>query len=236
MTASGRDYRTIGEVVESLKESYPDLTVSKIRFLEDEELIAPSRTPGGYRKFTDEDMARIELVLKMQRDHFLPLSVIRERLAELDLGRIPEELRGTSATVEAARLPIDDASMVPIVDAPREMGVPVEFVRELARYGLVSAVGTGDSAEVSRVDVEVTRVAWALRKFGLEPRHLKMFDQFAEREASLYEQVLMPSARLRTPEARQRVVRQLEEMTELVDEMKRRTLRRALGRAFEDVG
>jgi len=235
MPAGGRDYLTIGEVVQRLEEDHPDLTVSKIRFLEDEGLISPARTSGGYRKFGEDDVARIEIVLKMQRDHFLPLAVIRERLDEIDRGKVPEELRHAPSTVEAARLPIEEAASVAIVDAPQELGIPVEFVRELARYGLVTPKGSGDAASLLHGDVEIAQAAWPLRKFGVEPRHLKMFDQFAEREASLHQQILMPAARLRTPEARQRVLRQLEELTQLMEDVKQRLLHRALRRTFEDV-
>jgi DNA-binding transcriptional MerR regulator len=235
MPRSGRDYQTIGEVVTSLRERFPDLTVSKVRFLEDEGLIAPGRTPGGYRKFNESDVARIELILRMQRDHFLPLAVIGERLEDLDKGRTPEELRGGPPRIEAAELPIEDPGTVVVGQASSELGMPVEFVRELARYGLIDPVGTGDEAELSRLDIEIAHAAWALRPHGVEPRHLKMFDQFAEREASLLHQVLMPAARLRTPEARQRVLRQLEELTQSLDDLKRSVLKRALTETFEDV-
>ena len=100
---------TIGEVVDRLQPAYPDLTISKLRFLEEEGLVAPERTPGGYRKFSQTDVARLELVLRLQRDHFLPLAVIREKLAEYDRGRIPPELRQAVATVaEPIALPLDD--------------------------------------------------------------------------------------------------------------------------------
>jgi DNA-binding transcriptional MerR regulator len=229
MPRSDRDYRTIGEVVDGLSETYPDLTVSKLRFLEDEGLIAPARTSGGYRKFTEEDVARIELVLRMQRDQFLPLAVIRERLEQSGGG-------DSLGAVEAARLPIEDAGTVRLADAPREFGgAPPEFVRELARYGLIEMIGTGEDAEIQTSDGDLVSEAWHLRQFGVEPRHLKMFDQFAEREAALLEQVLMPAVRLRTPEARQRAVRQLDELTRAMHEVKQRLLERSLRETFEDV-
>src|SRR5512140_406264 len=91
--ARTRDYMTIGETVESLQPAHPDLTISKVRFLEDEGLVTPERTTGGYRKFSAQDAARVDLVLRLQKEHFLPLAVIRDKLKDLDKGRVPEELR-----------------------------------------------------------------------------------------------------------------------------------------------
>ena len=94
---SGRDYLTIGEVVQRLEGAYPELSISKVRFLEDEGLVAPERTQGGYRKFSQADVARVEMVLRLQRDHFLPLAVIRDKLSDFDRGRIPAELQRVTA-------------------------------------------------------------------------------------------------------------------------------------------
>ena len=235
MSGRARDYRTIGEVVESLSERYPELTVSKLRFLEEEGLISPARTPGGYRKFAENDVARVEMILRMQQEHFLPLAVIRDRLADLDKGRMPAKLRSAAVSIESTTLPIEEALTIGIAETQEAIGVPPAFVAELARFGLVEPVGHGEGAELTASDVEVAVAAWDLRKYGVEPRHLKMFDQFAEREASLFAQVLMPAVRLRTPEARQQVVRQLEELVTLTDDLKRHLLKRALGETFEDV-
>ena len=158
MAGRGRDYRTIGEVVQILLERYPDLTVSKIRFLEEEGLISPERTPGGYRKFAEGDISRIESILRMQREHFLPLAVIRERLAEYDRGKTPEELRSSSGTVEPATLPLEGAETTTMGAVTHKTGLPIEFMRELDRFGLIMPTGTGDDAELSRTDIEIAHV------------------------------------------------------------------------------
>lgn len=88
--ARSRDYLTIGELVDSLIPAHPDLSISKVRFLEDEGLITPERTAGGYRKFSTSDVARVDLILRLQREHFLPLAVIREKMADLDKGKVPD--------------------------------------------------------------------------------------------------------------------------------------------------
>lgn len=234
---TGRDYMTIGEVVDRLVSAYPDLTISKLRFLEDEGLVSPERTPGGYRKFTQVDLARVELVLRLQKEHFLPLAVIREKLAEYDRGRIPAELRQVvPAVAQPVALPLDEAQTMRVDDAPTALGVPVSFVRELAEFGLLE-ISKGDHGdEIGKSDVAIVHAAWDLRRFGVEPRHLRMYETFAERESSFFSQILMPAFRHRTPETRQKLIETLTELTTLTDELKGRLLRRALGRVFEDLG
>lgn len=232
-----RDYMTIGEVVERLGAVYSDVSISKIRFLEDEGLVTPERTPGGYRKFTAADVARLELVLRLQRDHFLPLAVIREKLADFDRGRIPPELRQSVPTVaEPIALPLDEAQTLPLDEAPTALGVPVSFIRELAEFGLVELVKGESGDEIPRPDTAIVHATWDLRRFGVEPRHLRMYETFADREAAFFSQILMPSFMHRTPETRQKLVEALSELTSLTDELKGRLLRRALGRVFEDLG
>ncbi len=233
---STRDYLTIGEVVQKLQPSYPDLSISKVRFLEEEGLITPERTAGGYRKFAQKDVARIEMILRLQRDNFFPLAVIREKLADVDRGRIPAELqRSASSVAEPLPMVVSDDGPVPVDDIPSSMGIPVSFVRELAEFGIVCIVA-GESGEVvERADVASLHAAWDLRRFGVEPRHLRMYDTFAEREAALFTQVLMPAFRHKTPESRQKLTETLSELSSLTDELKGRLLRRALADAFEDL-
>ena len=228
---------TIGEVVDRLSPAYPDLSISKLRFLEEEGLITPDRTPGGYRKFSQSDVARLELVLRLQRDHFLPLAVIREKLAEYDRGRIPPELRqSVVAVAEPVALPLDDVQTILVEDTPSVLGVPVSFIRELQEYALLEVEQGEDGEEIRRGDAAIVNAAWDLRRFGVEPRHLRMYETFAEREAAFFSQILMPAFRHRTPETRQKLVDTLTELTTLTDELKGQLLRRALGRVFEDLG
>lgn len=233
MARRQRDYLTIGEVVERLSEDFGDLSVSKIRFLEEEGLITPERTPGGYRKFHATDVSRIEMILVLQRDHFLPLAVIKDRLAEADRGRVPDELK-SKGTMQAVALPLEEEGSVSLANAPARLGIPAAFLKELIEFALVKPIGSGSAAELDRRDVEIAHLCWDARKWGMEPRHLRMFEQFAEREAGLASQALMPGARVRTPEARQKVMEQLGELGETLDELKRHLIGRALSSAFED--
>lgn len=230
-----RDYLTIGEVVEKLVLTHPDLTISKVRFLEDERLISPERTPGGYRKYHPSDVQRLELILRLQKEHFMPLAVIREKLDDLDKGKLPPEIRPALEQAEAMVLPLDDAETVPLERVPDTLGLPIAFIRELASFGIVTLVPGERGDELPGPDIGIAHTCWELRKFGIEPRHMRMYESFAEREAGFFQQILMPSMRHRTPEARQKLVDTLGELTAKTGELKQHMLRRAVGGLFEDL-
>lgn len=233
---SSRDYLTIGEVVQKLQGAYPDLSISKLRFLEEEGLISPERTAGGYRKFTPNDVARLDVVLRLQREHFLPLSVIRERLADYDRGKLPPELERSGGPVaETLPLGVEDEGPLPLEEAPSSIGVPVSFVKEIVDFGLIQLQSGAQGLEISRPDVAIIHAAWDLRRFGVEPRHLRMYETFAEREATLFSQILMPTFRHKTPESRQKLTETLTELSSLTDDLKSRLLRRSLLSTFEDL-
>lgn len=234
MAEKTRDYMTIGEVVEALSKAHPDVTISKIRFLEEEGLVTPDRTAGGYRKFTSADIARIELVLRLQKEHFLPLAVIREKLRDIEKGKVPSELRPVSAQAEAVALPFDESETVALDKAPAALGLPLSFLKELIDFGLVTPMKGEAGEELTRTDVEVAHAAWDLRRYGVEPRHLRMYETQAEREASLFAQILLPAFRQRTPEARTKLAETLAELTNVSADLKRHLLERALARTFDE--
>jgi DNA-binding transcriptional MerR regulator len=190
---------SIGEVLAALRPDFPDVTISKIRFLEEQGLIEPERTPSGYRKFAHGDVERLRFVLSVQRDHYLPLRVIRDHLDAVDAGLDPPPLPG------APRVP----RLVPDVrpDAPSgysradlvaAAGADEALLDELESYGLTGPrPGGGYDAET----LAVLRAAAGLARFGIEPRHLRPFRNAAEREAGLVEQVVAPLRRQRGPEA-----------------------------------
>lgn len=235
MARPTREYATIGEVVEQLKQSFPDVSISKIRFLEDEGLIAPERTAGGYRMFRPADVQRLELVLRLQKDHFMPLAVIRERLDDFDKGKMPAEFKPVIERSEVVALPLEDAETIPVDRAPDMLGLPSAFIRELASFGIVRLVQGDHGEEIAAPDVAVAHTCWDLRRFGIEPRHMRMYETFAEREAAFYQQILMPGVRHRTPEARQKLVETLGELMRRTGELKEHMIRRAVSRTFEDV-
>lgn len=233
--ARSRDYMTIGELVESLAPAHPDLTISKVRFLEDEGLVTPERTAGGYRKFSTSDVARVDLVLRLQKEHFLPLAVIREKLKDFDKGKVPEELRPMVTRPDSVALKFDDAEAVPLEDVPSALGFPVSFVRELAEFGLVRIAKGDKGDELPRHDVNIAHTCWDMRKYGVDPRHLRMYATAAEREAALFQQILMPGFRHRTAETKQKLVESVGDLIRLTDELRRDLAKRAVGDAFEDV-
>jgi DNA-binding transcriptional MerR regulator len=236
MTASrSRDYMTIGELVENLTPAHPDLTISKVRFLEDEGLVTPERTAGGYRKFSTADVARVDLIVRLQKEHFLPLSVIREKLKDLDKGKVPEDLRPMVTRPESVAQPFESGEAVPLDDIPSALGFPASFVRELAEFGLVRLAKGERGEELPRIDVEIAHTCWDMRAFGVDPRHLRMYATAAEREAALFQQILMPAYRHRTAETRQKLLESVSELMRLTDELKRGLARRAVADAFEDV-
>lgn len=228
---------TIGEVVETLQPAFPDLSISKVRFLEEEGLIAPERTPGGYRKFTSSDLSRVEMILRLQKEHFLPLAVIGEKLADLDRGKAITELADgrPAQSGDTMALPFEHSESVLLDDAPSALGIPVTFLRELASFQLIEIVQADDGEELGPLDVRIAHAAWDLRRFGMEPRHLRMYETFAEREAAFFAQALNPLFRHRTPETRQKLIETLGELTGSTGELKSHLLRRALGRVFDDV-
>jgi DNA-binding transcriptional MerR regulator len=210
----GQPYFSIGEVLNVLKDSFPDVTVSKIRFLESEGLIEPERTASGYRKFTEGDIERLRFILQLQREHFLPLKVIRERLEELDeQGDGQPRLELAEAEEEAStedQVPLTGTSMS-TNEIARASGLTVELVEELVSYRMLQPTEVREAREgeegppmkrFNEKDLEAAKLCRALLELGLEPRHLKVFRNAAERWADLAEQMIRPLTRQRHPEAR----------------------------------
>jgi DNA-binding transcriptional MerR regulator len=192
---------SIGEVLAQLRPDFPDVTISKIRFLESEGLIEPQRSPSGYRRFTHDDIARLRYVLTVQRDNYLPLRVIKEQLERLDDGMelsvrgrpgAPHSLAGSARDVSEVRL--SRSALLEAAD------ISDELLTELESYGLVTARGATFDADA----LLVARTAGELAGHGLEPRHLRTIRSAAEREVDLVEQVVAPLLRQRGAEARGR--------------------------------
>jgi DNA-binding transcriptional MerR regulator len=203
---------TIGQVLGALRGDFPDVTISKIRYLESEELVHPQRTPSGYRKFSAADVARLRYVLAAQRDQYLPLRVIKEHLDALDRG---EELPGRSETgaepAETAGEQLGTAPL-PAEEFARAAGLTEAQLADCVQFGLV----VPDAAGRHRPrDLPVARAAAGLARHGIEPRHLRVYRTGAEREAALLEQLVAPVLRARSDEARTRAEEQLQELAVL---------------------
>ncbi|MFE0379708.1 MerR family transcriptional regulator [Streptomyces inhibens] len=203
--SSGGKPVSIGTVLNVLREEFPEVTISKIRFLEAEGLVEPKRTPSGYRKFTPADVERLASVLRMQRDHYLPLKVIREHLDALERG-------------EQVQLPAPAAPSRDLVEGVHDVGEQRPTAARIGRAELLAAAEVDEAALADwesyglivphadgGYDIEAVTVAKLvadLGRFGLEPRHLRAVKAAAEREAGLVEQVVAPLRRHRNPQTR----------------------------------
>jgi len=212
-----KGYLTIGRLVESLKDRYPDLSISKVRYLEEEGLIQPERTGGGYRKFSPRDVQRLEIIMRLQKDHFLPLSVIKKKLADIDAGRLPAELKG-STTRQPLALPLSDGGSVPAEEIASATGLPSETIRELESFGLVRALTTQAGKVYGAADVQVLKVCRRLSQFGIEPRHLRMYATFAQRESSFFQQIVLPAMRQPAADAKEQA-----KVADVIEELRQGT-------------
>jgi DNA-binding transcriptional MerR regulator len=201
---------TIGEVLTVLRDDFPDVTISKIRYLESEDLVHPQRTPSGYRKFSSADVARLQYVLAAQRDQYLPLKVIKEHLDALDRG---EPLPGSSVTASAAA-PVAGAGagVLPPDEFASAAGLEPGQLADCVQFGLLAADADGRHPVA---DLPIARAAAGLARHGIEPRHLRVYQNGAEREAGLVEQLVAPVLRARSEEARTRATEKLRELAAL---------------------
>jgi DNA-binding transcriptional MerR regulator len=216
---------SIGEVLAQLRPEFPDTTISKLRFLESEGLVEPDRTAAGYRKYSREDVARLRYVLTAQRDHYLPLRVIREQLAALDNGVAPgpTPAGGTPerprALVAAESLPTPDdfardaaTTRLSRAELLEQTGATEDQLRQMEQFGLVSKrAGSFYDADALLIATTVVQLA----AYGLEPRHLRAYRSAADREVGLFEQVVTPLVRQRGAEAQARAQETVRELAAL---------------------
>jgi DNA-binding transcriptional MerR regulator len=260
VTGSGdRRFLSIGEVLGVLQPEFPDVTISKIRFLESQGLIDPERTASGYRKFYDDDLARLRFILREQKDHFLPLKVIKDRLATNETGALP-----IAVAEPAARVPLwmrDRASPSSAVSPAAGGGTPpepdttvladgaeveltleqlaaqsglsIEQVREIESFGLIRGVALGRTVRYDAEALAVARLAAAFGRHGIEARHLRMYRNAAEKEAGLIEQAVLPLVKQRNPRARTDAATKLDELVSLGAQLHAVMVRAALAGVTE---
>jgi DNA-binding transcriptional MerR regulator len=186
-------YLTIGKVVKRLQERYPDLSVSKVRYLEDEGLLNPSRTPGGYRLYSQNDVKRLETILYLQKNRFMPLSVIKEELEKGD-GSLSMMMDASGLPVGLAQQDDDGTAsrLHPIDRMPEVAGCPVSFVRQLAEVGVIPLKRSPHGRDlVDGHDLPLIRVCHELSRYGINPRNLRQYVTAANRESAMFEQALV---------------------------------------------
>jgi DNA-binding transcriptional MerR regulator len=233
---------TIGAVCKALSQEFPDISISKIRYLEDQKLLAPRRTPGGYRLYAQSDVSRLRTILRLQRDEFLPLRVIRQELAA---GRTEGD---TPAAPTAAATPPADAArpgaalrrltfsirdrgaLYSLDDVVEETGAEPRLIKELEDYGIVKGEVRSGTTYYDETEREIVRAVTELSRYGVAGRNLRVFKTSAEREAALLQQILAPSLRSRNPERRKEAIEALENLAAVASHLKHLLLVRDLRR------
>lgn len=216
--APGGKALTIGAVCKALEPEFSDISISKIRYLEDQKLLAPRRTPGGYRLYSVEDVARLRTILRLQRDEFLPLRVIRQELAR---GRSEGEATAPTPAAREARPGAprragtsvrEAATGVSIEELLETTGASHALVAELEEFGLIPKSAVGGSRAYDDTDREIVRACAELARYGVGVRNLRVFKTSADREAALLQQLLAPSLRSRNPERKREAVDTMENL------------------------
>jgi DNA-binding transcriptional MerR regulator len=213
---------TIGAVCRLLREEFPDISISKIRYLEDQGLLAPRRTPGKYRLYADDDVDRLRTILRLQRDEFLPLRVIRQELASAG---------GTERVRRAGRLSASttqEQAEIDLGELCERAGVTAVFARELEDYGLIESRQDGGERLFPEREADVAAVCAKLSRFGIDARHLRTFRTAADRETGLLSAIVAPALRSRNPDRRQSGMEDLQLLAELAQELSQLLFWRAL--------
>jgi DNA-binding transcriptional MerR regulator len=221
MSASPRDERLlrIGAVCDRLRDEFPDISISKIRYLEDQGLLTPQRTQGGYRLFGEDDVERLRTILRLQREEFLPLRVIRQELAAPS-GKNRRRRRVSVLGEPEPEIELDELC--------ERAGVTRELVRELEEYSLLEPRAHGGERLYPETDADVAAACAKLARFGISGRHLRAFRTGADREAALLEQLVAPALRGRSVERRAAALDDLQALGEAANELGQALLWRAV--------
>ncbi len=229
---------TIGAVCKILQSEFDDVSISKIRYLEDQKLLTPRRTAGGYRLYSQSDVERLRTILRLQRDEFLPLRVIRQELAAggdiLATGGGSGDKRPSGGAVRRAILVNTSRAYLTLDEVIEETGAREELIAELENFGIVEPEKRDGNTVYDETDREVVRAANELSRFGVGARNLRIFRSSADREANLLEALLGSSLRSRNPDRRKEALESLESLAATVSHLKHLLLVRDLRRLAGD--
>jgi DNA-binding transcriptional MerR regulator len=239
-TADGRREKamTIGAVTKALKQEFPDISISKIRYLEDQKLLSPRRTPGGYRLYSQTDVARLRTILRLQRDEFLPLRVIRQELAagraEAAEASVPAPQNDRGGRARRPSVSVRDAgAWYSLDDVLEETRAEPSLVRELEEYGVIKGQQRAGVQYFDETEREIIRAVTELARYGVGGRNLRVFRTSADREAQLLQTILAPALRSRNPERRKEAIEALENLAAVASHLKHllliRDLRKVVG-------
>jgi DNA-binding transcriptional MerR regulator len=232
---------TIGAVCKALSQEFPDISISKIRYLEDQKLLSPRRTPGGYRLYSSTDVSRLRTILRLQRDEFLPLRVIRQELAagrtEEDVpgpaadGAPPAEVGRPGAALRRLTFSLQDrGALYSLDDVVEETGAERRLIGELEDFGIVRGEMRAGVRYYDETEREIVRAVTELARYGVEGRNLRVFRTSAERESQLLQQILAPALRSRNVERRKEAIEALENLAAVASHLKHLLLVRDLRR------
>jgi len=220
---------TIGAVCKALHQEFPDISISKIRYLEDQKLLAPRRTQGGYRLYTQSDIARLRTILRLQRDEFLPLRVIRQELAGGRADRDVTPPAGERPGPRRAGVRVrDSGSLYSLEDVVEDTGADPKLVRELVEFGVIKGENRGGAHYYDETEREIIRAVSELARYGVGGRNLRVFRSSADREAQLLQSILAPALRSRNPERRNEAIEALENLASVTTHLKHLLLIRDL--------
>jgi DNA-binding transcriptional MerR regulator len=223
---------TIGAVCKALAQEFPDISISKIRYLEDQKLLAPRRTQGGYRLYTQSDVTRLKTILRLQRDEFLPLRVIRQELAG---GRAEREVASpgsnspTRPAVRRSAVTVRDrGAMYSVDDVVEDTGAEPGLIKELVEFGVIKGENHEGTAFYDETEREIIRAVSELARYGVGGRNLRVFRSSADREAQLLQSILAPALRSRNQERRKEAIETLENLASVTTHLKHLLLIRDL--------
>jgi DNA-binding transcriptional MerR regulator len=219
---------TIGAVCKALVQEFPDISISKIRYLEDQKLLAPRRTQGGYRLYSQNDIQRLRTILRLQRDEFLPLRVIRQELAG---GRSASDVAPPAGERRGPRRPMvstDPGALYSLEDVVDETGATPGLVRELVDFGVIKGETRAGTRYYDETEREIVRAVSELARYGVGGRNLRVFRSSADREAQLLQSILAPALRSRNPERRKEAIEALENLASVTTHLKHLLLIRDL--------
>jgi DNA-binding transcriptional MerR regulator len=221
-----KKYFTIGEVVAILRPEFQDLSISKIRFLEDEGLMKPYRTSSGYRKFNKEDMDRLRLILRLQKEKYLPLSIIKKNLEDPEAGKVFFETDESNLLESPSEE--KKPEFIQAENISQTIGISQSMIKELESFGIIHARNSKEGKVYDQINTELMQLSQEFYRMGIEPRHLKIYQHLAEREASMFEQILISSLSQKKPEIRKQAIQTLNELIENSRQFKHLTLKNVL--------
>jgi DNA-binding transcriptional MerR regulator len=222
-TAMSEKTYSISQVVEMLKDEFPDLSVSKVRFLESKGIIKPKRRDSGYRVFTNEDISLLKKVLILQRDYYMPLKVIKEKITR---GELPKIDVSTETSLKEP---------VKLDNVLKQFKISYEFLDELEKYGMIEPFHTQEGKMINPDDLEVIDLAVKFSQFGIEPRHLRVIENLVSKEALSFEQILFPIVRQKTEESLKNAREVLEILLKLSTSFHRLLIVKSLKQKFPEL-